>query len=407
MNCNEENVMTKNPIWFPYEQMKTMKKPYKIIDAKGVYLYTEDKKLIDSISSWWSVIHGYKNPTLTNAIKEQADKFSHVMLGGLTHEGVERLAQKLKEFLPGDLDYSFFSDSGSVAVEVALKMALQYYTNQGVKRDKVLALKHAYHGDTFKAMEVGDDEDYHFAFEEKKSVIHIPTEISALEKAFEEHHSELNCFIVEPLLQGAGGMRMYGLDFLKRARQLCDKYNVLLIFDEVATGFGRTGYRFVADEVLPDILVLGKALTGGYIGHAVTVANHKVYSGFYCDDERKAFMHGPTFMGNALACSVALKSIELFEKEDYMSKIKKITEITKREMKDFSSPKVKEIRIMGGCVCLEVYDSKDLIGYQEYAYEKGVFARPFLNYLYAMVPYVINEEELVKVLGTMKQWFEK
>lgn len=396
-------------IWYPYQQMKKMKDPYKIIDAEGVYIYTEDKKLIDSVSSWWSVIHGYKHPVLNEAIKGQVDKFAHVMLGGLTHDPVQKLSDKLAEFLPGDLDYCFFSDSGSVGVEVALKMALQYYVNQGdLKRTKVLSLTHAYHGDTFKTMEVGDDEDYHFILEvygENKNVIHIPTEIDALEEAFEKYHEELNCFIVEPLLQGAGGMRMYDVSFLKRARELCDKYGVLLIFDEVATGLGRTGNRFVADLVLPDIIVLGKALTGGYIGHAATVANHKVYNGFYSDDDRKALMHGPTFMGNALACSVALKSIELFENEDYMSKIKRIEEITREEMEGFSDPRIKEVRIMGGCVCVEVHDSETLNGYQQFAYERGVFSRPFLNYLYAMVPYVIGEEELRTVLGTMKEWF--
>lgn len=396
-------------IWYPYQQMKDMKPPYKIVDAQGVWLQTEERKLIDSVSSWWSVIHGYKHPVLNEAIKAQADNFSHVMLGGLTHEPVERLSEKLQSWLPGDLNYCFFSDSGSVAVEVSLKMALQYFVNRGeIERTKVLALTHAYHGDTFKAMEVGDDEDYHFileAYGEKKDVIHIPTEIPALEEAFERYYKVLNCFIVEPLLQGAGGMRMYDLAFLRRARELCDQYGILLIFDEVATGFGRTGNRFVADLVLPDILVLGKALTGGYIGHAVTVANKKVYEGFYGDDPNMALMHGPTFMGNALACSVALKSIELFEQEDYMSKIHRIEEIIRREMEGFTDPRIKEVRMMGGCVCIEVYDSETLKGYQQFAYERGVFARPFLNYLYAMVPYIISEEELLQVLNTMKAWF--
>lgn len=396
-------------IWYPYEQMKNMKTPYKILDAEGVWLQTEDGRMIDSVSSWWSVIHGYKHPVLNEAIKSQVDRFAHVMLGGLTHEPVRKLSEKLQSFLPGDLDYCFFSDSGSVAVEVALKMALQYYVNRGeLQRTKVLSLTHAYHGDTFKTMEVGDDEDYHFileAYGEKKNVIHIPTQIPALEEAFANYHSELNCFIVEPLLQGAGGMRMYDISFLQRARELCDQYGVLLIFDEVATGFGRTGNRFVADLVLPDILVLGKALTGGYIGHAVTVANQKVYDGFYGDDPNKALMHGPTFMGNALACSVALKSIELFEQEDYMQKIRRIEQITRREMEGFADPRVKEVRIMGGCVCVEVYDAGSLKGYQQFAYERGVFSRPFLNYMYAMVPYIIKEEELVKVLDTMKEWF--
>ena len=342
---------------------------------------------------------------LTEAIKTQADHFSHVMLGGLTHDPVLKLSEKLQNFLPGDLDYCFFSDSGSVAVEVALKMALQFNTNRGSSRDTVLALEHAYHGDTFKAMEVGDDEDYHFAFEEKKGVVHIPTEISALEDAFHKYHDKLTCFIVEPLLQGAGGMRMYDISFLKRARELCDQYDVLLIFDEVATGFGRTGYRFVADEVLPDILVLGKSLTGGYIGHAVTVANHKVFNGFYSDDDRHALMHGPTFMGNALACAVALKSIELFERDNYMEKIKNIESIMRREMDGFTDPRIKEVRIMGGCVCIEVYDSADIDGFQDFAYRRGVFSRPFLKYIYAMVPYIIQEKELVQILDTMKAWF--
>lgn len=392
-------------IWYPYEQMKTMRQPYKIVDAEGVYLYTEDRKLIDSVSSWWCMIHGYKHPELTAAIKEQADHFAHVMLGGLTHEPVQKLAAKLKEFLPGDLDHCFFSDSGSVAVEVSLKMALQYTVNRGEKRPLVLALEHAYHGDTFKAMEVGDDEDYHFAFDKKEGVIHIPTEIPALEEAFEKYHQQLNCFIVEPLLQGAGGMRMYDISFLQRARELCDRYGVLLIFDEVATGFGRTGHRFVADVVLPDILVLGKALTGGYIGHAVTVANHKVFNAFYSDNSRHALMHGPTFMGNALACAVALKGIEVFEREDYMSKIQHIEQIMRREMEGFADPRIKEVRVMGGCVCVEVYDPAALKGFQQFAYERGVFSRPFLSYMYAMVPYVINEHELVQILDTMKAWF--
>ena len=397
-------------IWYPYEQMKGMKEPWKIVDAEGVWLDTGERKVIDSVSSWWSVIHGYKHPELNQAIISQVEKFSHVMLGGLTHEPVQRLSDKLQSWLPGDLDYSFFSDSGSVAVEVALKMALQYYMNRGEsKRTMILALEHAYHGDTFKTMEAGDDEDYHFvlkAYGESPYVVHIPTEIQALEEAFSLYHDRLNCVLVEPLLQGAGGMRMYEVSFLKKARELCDQYGVLLIFDEVATGFGRTGNRFAADLVLPDILVLGKALTGGYIGHAVTVASRKVFEGFYDDYPEHALMHGPTFMGNALACSVALQSIEIFEKQDYMSKIRRIEEITRREMKGFWAPGIEEVRIMAGCVCVEVKDPAVLEGYQQFAYERGVFSRPFLKYLYAMVPYVIREEELVQVLGCMKEWFE-
>ncbi|MDO5553469.1 MAG: adenosylmethionine--8-amino-7-oxononanoate transaminase [Planctomycetia bacterium] len=398
-------------IWYPYAQMKHMKTPYEIVDAEGVYLYTRDKKLIDSVSSWWCMVHGYKHPALNEAIVSQTKKFAHVMLGGLTHEPVQKLSQKLQEFLPGDLDYCFFSDSGSVAVEVALKMALQYYMNRNdTRRTTTLALNHAYHGDTFKAMEVGDDEDYHFvlkAYGPSKNVVHIPTKIRALEQAFETHHETLCCFIVEPLLQCAGGMRMYDVAFLKRARELCDQYDVLLIFDEVATGFGRTGNRFAADLVLPDILVLGKALTGGYIGHAVTVANEKVYNGFYDDLPAHALMHGPTYMGNALACTVALKSIELFETQDYMAKIRRIEAISRREMSGITDSRIKDVRIMGGCVCVEVYDPEVLKGYQQFAYDRGVFCRPFLNFMYAMVPYIITEDELVQVFDSMKTWFQR
>lgn len=394
-------------LWYPYAQMKTLDAPIKIKEARGVHLYTEgNHDLIDSVSSWWSVIHGYNNKEINEVINNQLEKFAHVMLGGLTHEPALKLASKLESMLPGDLNYSFFSDSGSVAVEVALKMAIQFNANRGSNRDMILSLEHAYHGDTFKTMEVGDDEDYHFAFSNKNSnVIHIPTNILALENAFLQYGKRLTCFIVEPLLQGAGGMQMYDVSFLKRARELCDEYDVILIFDEVATGFGRTGNRFVADLVLPDIITLGKALTGGYMGHAVTVANQKVWDGFLSDKQSHAFMHGPTFMANALACCVALKSIEIFEREDYLSKIKKIEEITRREMANFTHPSIKEIRIMGGCVCIEVTDSKVLDGFKKFAYDRGVFSRPFLKYLYAMVPYIINEEELVTILNTMKSWF--
>ena len=398
-------------IWYPYTQMKTMEDPILITDAHGVFLETPEGPMIDSISSWWAMDFGYRHPEITKAITDQAEKFSHVMLGGLTHEPALKLAEKLKNWLPGDLNHCFFSDSGSVAVEVALKMALQYHLNRGTEgRTGVLALEHSYHGDTFQAMKAGDDPDYHFvleAFGPDPDFIHIPAEEDALEEAFERYHGRLSCFIAEPLLQGAGGMRMYDISFLEKARALCDRYDVLLIFDEVACGFGRTGNRFVSDLVLPDILVLGKALTGGHIGHAVTVARDGVFQAFYSDDPDKALMHGPTFMGNPLACSAALKAIEIFDRDDYMSKIRRIEEITRREMAGFSDSRIREIRIMGACVCMEVYDEKTLDGFPAFARERGVFNRPFLNYLYAMVPYIITEEQLVQVLTVMKDWFSK
>lgn len=394
-------------IWYPYTQMKKMKTPWTIVDAEGVYIKTEDKALIDSISSWWCMIHGYKHPDLNHAIKSQVDQFAHVMLGGLNHEPAKKLSAKLADLLPGSLNHCFFSDSGSVGVEVAVKMGIQYYHNLGKKeKTKVLALKEAYHGDTFKAMEIGDDSDYHFAFNEKKDVYHIPTTIEALEEAIIAHHKELAIFIVEPLLQGAAGMKIYDVSFLERARDLCNQYDILLIFDEVATGFGRTGHMFVADLVCPDIIILGKALTGGYIGHAVTVATDRVYSAFHSDDSSKAFMHGPTFMGNPLACSVALKSIDLFCENKYLDKIKKIESIVKREMAGFKDDRIADIRIMGGAFCIEVVHPETLAGFETFAYERGIFNRPFIKYMYTMVPYIISEEELVHVLNVFKEWFE-
>ena len=390
-------------IWYPYEQMKTMREPYKILDAEGVYLYTKDQKLIDSVSSWWCMIHGYKHPELTAAIKEQADHFCHVMLGGLTHEPVQKLSDKLQEYLPGDLDYCFFSDSGSVAVEVSLKMALQYNTNQGRKRPLVLALEHAYHGDTFKAMEVGDDEDYHFAFEEKTGVVHIPTEIAALEEAFEKYHDELNCFIVEPLLQGAGGMRMYDISFLKRARELCDAYDVLLIFDEVATGFGRTGSRFVADLVLPDILVLGKALTGGYMTLSAVLASNQI-ADTISNHAPKAFMHGPTFMGNPLACAVACASVRLLLDSGWAENVKRIEAQLKEELAPARKfPQVADVRILGAIGVIQTERSVSMAYMQRRFVEEGIWVRPFGKLVYLMPPFIISPEQLSKLTsGVLK-----
>ena len=386
-------------IWYPYEQMKTMKEPYRILDAEGVHLYTKDQKLIDSISSWWCMIHGYKHPELTAAIKEQADRFCHVMLGGLTHEPVEKLSDKLQEFLPGDLDYCFFSDSGSVAVEVSLKMALQYNTNQGRKRPLVLALEHAYHGDTFKAMEVGDDEDYHFAFDKKEGVIHIPTEIPALEEAFANYHDQLNCFIVEPLLQGAGGMRMYDISFLKRARELCNQYDVLLIFDEVATGFGRTGKLWAVEHagISPDIMCIGKAITGGYMSFAATMATERVATRI-CSRDPFVFMHGPTFMGNPLACAVANASVGLIQEYDLEKTVGAIERQLKQELQPAALfPNVADVRVLGAIGVIEMKEPVNMAVLQAKFVEEGIWVRPFGKLVYIMPPFIIRPEELSRL----------
>lgn len=393
-------------LWYPYSQHKTMKEPYEIEYASGVYLYTKDKKLIDSVSSWWSVIHGYNHPELNSAINKQLESFAHVMQGGLSHKASKKLAKTLESILPGDLNHVFFSDSGSVGVEVALKMAIQFYSNHRINKNHIIALNNSYHGDTFKTMEIGDDIDYHLAFPSKNGVYHINSSALELEEVLKSHHKSIAALIVEPLLQGAGGMRIYSKDFLISARELCNKYDILLIFDEVATGFGRTGHMFVSELVQPDILVLGKALTAGYIGHAATIANDKVFKAFYSNDPNKAFMHGPTFMGNALACSVALKSIEIFLRDNYIEKIKWIESYLNMFFKEIKSDKIKDIRIIGACACIEVYDSKTLDGFSEFAYQHGVWNRPFLNYCYTMPPYIINEKELDKIIHVFKKWFE-
>lgn len=398
-------------IWFPYTQMKTMSNPIQIEKGEGVYLYTKNKeKLIDTVSSWWCAIHGYNNIEINNAIKDQVDNISHIMLGGLVHEPVIKFSKKIASILPGDLNHCFFSDSGSVAVEVALKMAVQYFSNIGKTKKKFISFIDSYHGDTWKAMEVGDDPDYHKAFKGNNTPQNFyvdPENIKELEDILKKHSEEIAGFIVEPILQGAGGFKIHSREYLKNARKLCDKYDVLFIFDEVATGFGRTGDLFVASEnLVPDIIVLGKALTGGYLGHAVTVATNKIYDKFYSDSSEDAFMHGPTFMGNPLACAAGLKSIEIFEREDYLSKIKKI-ESNLQKLKGINHPLIKEARVIGGCGCIEVTDNKVLKGFKDYCFSKGIWNRTFLNFAYIMPPYIISEDELSYVLETFKTWFEK
>ena len=423
MNTAELLQYDREHIWHPYTSTIDPLPVYPVKRAEGVYIELEDgRRLIDGMSSWWCEVHGYNHPVLNAALEKQMKEMSHVMFGGFTHRPAVELAERLLSIAPGGLDKIFFCDSGSVSVEVAMKMALQYwYAAERTEKRHFLTITKGYHGDTWNAMSVCDPvTGMHGIFHGTLPIqyfIHRPEcrfgapcreeDIRELKDCLEEHHAGIAAVILEPIVQGAGGMWFYSADYLKQVRELCDRYEVLLICDEIATGFGRTGNRFVADLVLPDILVLGKALTGGYIGHAVTVANHKVFDAFYSDDDRLALMHGPTFMGNPLACAVALKGIEIFERDDYMSKIRHIEQISRQEMENFSDPRIKEVRIMGGCTCVEVHDPKTLEGFQQFAYERGVFSRPFLKYMYSMVPYVIQEEELVHIFDVMKEWFRR
>lgn len=419
-----------NTLWYPYAQMENLERNYKVLSGKGAYIRVENiktketKDLLDGVSSWWCAVHGYNNEEINEAIKGQLDKIAHVMLGGLTHEWALSLADKLVEITPKGLNHVFFSDSGSVGVEIALKMAVQYHGNKGNReKSKFISLIKGYHGDTFKAMEVGNDSDFHGAFNhmmKETFYINIPEggmeasdeqvekAIIELKNVLEKKDNEVAGFIVEPLLQGAGGFRVYSPKFLNEAYKLCKEHNVLVIFDEVATGFGRTGKMFAADycDFVPDIMVLGKALTGGYMGHAATIATTEVFEAFYGGGD-KVLMHGPTFMGNPLACVASLKSIELFEKNNVVDKVKNIERIFMEEFKDFTNEKVKDVRIFGAMAAVEVFEYKDVAKAQEYAYDKGVWLRPFGKYLYLMPSYILSEDEARKLCRTIKEYFSE
>jgi adenosylmethionine-8-amino-7-oxononanoate aminotransferase len=392
--------------------MQTMRPPLKVVSAHGVKLQLENgQELIDSISSWWCVIHGYNHPEINSAITEQMQKFSHIMLGGLTHEPAQKLAHELVRITPHGLNHVFFADSGSVGMEVAMKMAVQFWKNSGIEgKYKFASLYKGYHGDTIGVMSIGDPEEgmHHLfkGFLPKQFFIHASWQ--EMENLFEKYSKEIAAFVCEPMLQGAGGFNFYAAEFLKKARKLCDKYNVLLIADEVATGFGRTGTMFACEQanIAPDIMVLGKGLTAGYLGLSATLATTQIYNSFLGNSYEKAFMHGPTFMGNALATSAALAALKIFERENYLEKIARINKILKEELIGFEAKKVKETRVLGACGVIETVGENAHKGIQEFAAARGVWLRPFLNVVYTMPPYIISEEELRKVCSVMKAFFK-
>lgn len=397
-----------------------------MVKAHGVTMQLEDgSELIDGISSWWAVIHGYNHPAINAAITQQLTQFAHIMLGGLTHQPALDLAAALVRITPAGLNHVFFSDSGSVGVEVALKMAIQYWSNIGVTgKSKIVSLRNGYHGDTFKAMETSDDSDFSKAF---VSVLHrgffldIPTggfdateatiqpAVQQLEELLAAHHHEIAAFIVEPIVQCAGGFHIYSPLYLKAARALCSQYQVLFIFDEVATGFGRTGKLFAAEHagVTPDIMILGKGLTAGYMGHAATLATTEVYNSFLGDNRDKALMHGPTFMANALACAVALESIRLIEEENYLQKIDHIEAIIRREFDTLNFEGIVHKRIIGAIGALEFKEASMLTGFNAFARTHGVWLRPIGNILYLMPAYVSEERDIVAIVDVMRKWCER
>ncbi len=416
-------------LWLPYQQMKNMEVSHEVQSARGVYLHLKDgRKLIDAIASWWCVIHGYSHPEISTAMIDQINKVSHVMLGGLSHSPGEMLAQRLVEITPDGLNHVFFSDSGSVGVEVAAKMALQYWYNKGdKKRDMLVGFEKAYHGDTFKAMELGGEQSFHTLFFPKSSsVSHLnapsirqvegrtaaqfESEITAIERFFTERAGRIAAVIIEPLVQCAGGFNMYSHVYIQEIRRLCTQHGILLILDEVATGFGRTGTLFASEQagITPDIMILGKGLTAGYVGHAATLTTTDVFESFYGPDNETAFMHGPTFMGNPLACAAGLKSIEIFFRDKYLEKINQIEmQLSDSLPSLLTHPLVKDVRILGAMGVVEVYNEGVLEGIQQYAIDRGVWIRPFERFLYTMPPYIINASELTSVLNVMKDWFTK
>lgn len=413
-------------LWYPYKQMKHTAPVPVMQSGQGSRMYLQDgRSLIDGISSWWAVIHGYNHPVINEALISQINRFSHVMLGGITHDPALALAEKLCEITPSGLNHVFFSDSGSVGVEVALKIALQYWKNEGFKgKSKIISLRNGYHGDTFKAMEVSDDSDFSNAFADvlqrgffldtpaggfDADATTVQKDADQLEILLQEHHQETACFILEPIVQCAGGFRIYSPLYLQAARALCDKYNVLLIFDEVATGFGRTGKMFAAEHagISPDIMIIGKAMTAGYMGHAATLSSTKVFNGFLGDSYAKALMHGPTFMGNPLACTVALTSISLIEQENYLNKIQRIAAIIREQFATIQSPAIVDKRTIGAIGAIEVQQEDMMAGFNAFAMDKGVWLRPIGKVVYLMPSYIISEEELMSVIDVIREWINR
>ena len=393
-------------VWLPYAQMKTARPPLAVARTEGCRIVLADgRELIDGIASWWTACHGYNHPHIREAVERQLSVMPHVMFGGLAHEQALTLATRLAALLPGDLDRVFFSESGSVAVEIAMKMALQYWINRGARgRTKFVAFKGGYHGDTLGAMSVTDpDSGMHDAFRgalPDHVIVDLPTDQAkgeALELVLARHADSIAGLIVEPLVQGAGGMHFHDAATLHRLRDIADRCGALLIFDEIFTGFGRTGSMFACEQagVLPDIITLSKALTGGTLPLAATVARKHVFEAFWSDDPSKALMHGPTYMANALACAAANASLNLFEREPRLGQVKAISEQMTRELTPYREVRgVKDVRVKGAIGVVELVQIAEPGAMRARFVEEGVFIRPFGNVVYLTPSFTIAPEEL-------------
>ena len=405
--------MTFSHLWLPYRQMKTAPEPQVVARTDGVRLYLEDgRELIDGVASWWTACHGYNHPHIRAAVAAQLERMPHVMLGGLVHAPAAELARRLAALLPGELEHVFFSESGSVAVEVAMKIALQYRFNRGEPaRTRFVSFKHGYHGDTFMTMSVCDPEEgMHQLFGEvlpRQLILPIPS-TAALADEFERvvaaHADELTAVIVEPLVQAAGGMKFHSAETLAQIAKVARRFDLLLILDEIATGFGRTGTMFACEQagVAPDIITLSKALTGGTLPLAATVASTSVYGAFLSDDASRALMHGPTYAGNALACAAANASLDLFETEPRLQQVAAIAEHLAAGLA-LCRPLtgVSDVRVKGAIGVVQLERTPRLEALRQRFVAHGVWVRPLGDVVYLMPPLVIGNDDLERLIAAV------
>jgi adenosylmethionine-8-amino-7-oxononanoate aminotransferase len=403
-------------VWLPYAQMKTASLPLAVAATHGSRIVLADgRELIDGIASWWTACHGYNHPHIRAAVERQLATMPHVMFGGLVHEQALTLARRLTGMLgPHGLDRVFFSESGSVAVEVALKMALQYWRNCGVRgREQIVAFKGGYHGDTTGAMAVSDPQSgFHGSLAgllPRQIIVDLPLDeasTTALDALLAEQAERIAAIIVEPLVQGAGGMRLHDAGVLQTLRALADRHELLLIFDEIFTGFGRTGTMFAFDQarVTPDIITLSKALTGGTLPLAATVAQRKVFEAFWSDDPVKALMHGPTFMANALACAAANASLDLFAREPRLAQVGRIESLLREGLEPCRKlAEVEDVRVKGATGVVELKRIENLNRLRQRFIDEGVFVRPFGSIVYLTPAFTIAEDDLLKLTGAIRR----